>query len=194
MIVERVAELITSRLGRIDQSGFQQRTSDAVGLFQATNHEPENAGSNDAWCEIIGSEPVGNSGKSITHVGVSMLLKRAPLITAVKQSYRLITVDNDFGLFRMLTAQRLNEGPYATINWVGGDWKTDALSPPEPVDRFNPTPMEQALRDEINTLNGGRAYSVNVTDIMSAHHAMYANNPYVAIAAKMEVRVIRSTS
>ena len=78
------------------------------------------------------------------------------------------------------------------MTWVGDDWKTDALSPPEPADRANVTVQEQALRDEINTLNDGRAYTVNVTDIMSAHHAMYANSPYVAIAAKMEVRVIRS--
>ena len=194
MIVERVAELVTSRLGRVDQSGLQQRTAGAVALFQASDHEPEKAGAGSAWCEIIGIEPVGDSGKSTVHVGVSMLLKRAPLITAVKQSYRLITVDNDFGLFRMLTAKRLNEGPYAGVTWVGDDWKTDALAPPEPADRASVTVQEQALRDEINTLNGGRAFTIDVTDIMSAHHASYANSPYVAIAAKMEVRVIRSRS
>ena len=87
MIIERVAELVTSRLGRVDQSGLQQRTAGAVALFQASDHEPEKAGAGSAWCEIIGIEPVGDSAKSTVHVGVSMLLKRAPLITAVKQSY-----------------------------------------------------------------------------------------------------------
>lgn len=181
-MLERGLELVASRLGRLDRSGYQQGTDNARGRFKANTFEPDGAGEGSAWCVLDGVEPTSRTGKDALYVSVVLLFKRAPLATSLRAIHRLMSPDNPFGLLALLQTPRLNEREYAGVTWVGDDWLADAYAPPPGA--------VQELTDQINTANRGYTFTVDVVAMEAIRPEEKEFAPFVAMRAAMEIRPI----
>lgn len=198
MYVSRVMDILANRLGRLTLSGGPP-TAENAKFFLATSYEPDAEDRiGRAWPTVLTVEPAATTGKTGLTVTVGLIFDRSPLCTSITNMYKLISPDNPFGMYRMLTTERLNEGIYSSVDWPdvndpesgrpipgSGDWQYDALSPPKDVSYSAEPPHP------IDVANFGYRYTFDMTGLGSSEGTEFAETNSIIVVAEVDVTAIQ---